>query len=276
MASASTPRRWPLWLAPLSAIVLPTATVRRTEHMRLWQAAIIHVFGLVLVAAVYLLAIAWFVPAPVENVSGWWANFMALLAILPQRLMQVRILLPLGGVLLFIEAVTIVMAWLLMAWGARDEMVPTAFLRSLRRLWCVTPHAALVLLLLGLVAIPLGHAHAQAWQQWQLYPPPAVLAEWDQREAFLSVQPWYIRHCAAVNFGTALAGDDMGRCLAAACGEGPPMELRAVAGRRCARHAGIRCWVWIVGGRVRSVARHWRIRWASMRGRAWRGGMAGR
>ncbi|MFW6060428.1 MAG: hypothetical protein ACODAQ_09610, partial [Phycisphaeraceae bacterium] len=51
--------RWPTWLAPLTAIVLPVATVRRTEEMRLWQAAAVHALGVVMALEALTAVLAW-------------------------------------------------------------------------------------------------------------------------------------------------------------------------------------------------------------------------
>lgn len=170
-------RPWPVALAPLGAIVLPVATVRHTESMRLWQAAIVHLVGAALTLAAVAALLAWASSDNLLSVAAWRAELDVLLTDLGRGLTRLPIAASLMSMAVATEAGVIVVGWWLMAWGARDELVPAAFKASLIRVWCVTPHVALLVVLFGLGTVPLERAYDAAMQDYTLHN-----------------DPWYARH----------------------------------------------------------------------------------
>ncbi len=132
-------RKWPIWWAPFAVMVRPIATVRYTEHARLWQAWLVHAAGIVL----------WLASLAVSAVvADYWHRANAL----PYMFEELReiveeavgfALTPLGAAMVItwaicIEAATVITAWACMAWTARNERVKDTFARSLKRVWLLT------------------------------------------------------------------------------------------------------------------------------------------
>lgn len=210
--SVASRRRWPWWVALLTATVLPVATARRTGHARTWQAAIVHALGMVMLAAVGVVLAVWSISADLTDPAAWQQRLVELRAELPELLADRFFWAVAVGSVLVIEAGLCVAAWGLMAWQARDELVPRAFVASLRRLWLLTPHAVAVLLLGGLVTVPLERVHQQTVADWLRTTPvewsedvadspeqeAALEADWQRYRA---EQPWLAQHATGLATG---------------------------------------------------------------------------
>lgn len=223
---------WPWWIAPVTAVVRPTTTVARAGHARLWQAAVVHGIGLLMVAAVAAGLAVW--QESQDLAAPEWASQLAgLVERVPGPAAAPLMWAGAAVSLLVMEAGLCVLAWVAMAWGARDELVAEAFSSSLRRLWLLTPHAALLVLIGGLVVVPMQRVHQTMVRDWLATAPlevrervaageqsgvdhtertpagaddeparspldPAVAADWQRHRAG---EPWIARHAAAVALG---------------------------------------------------------------------------
>lgn len=139
------PKSWPCVLALFTAPFLPATTARRTNQAWLGTALAVH---LVALAAILLLDdVVRLLPFEVQvylritdNVPGFVTSFARLYG-------------PLAGVvsLLCLEIITLLVAGLLMSWGAADEPLKCSYVHCLRRLWLQTGHLFIVVCLVHFI-----------------------------------------------------------------------------------------------------------------------------
>jgi len=124
------------------------------------------------------------------------------------------------GVALLIEVGFVWLAFWMMPWGAVDEPVRASFSHALRRVWCQSPHALVIILLIGGLTAQLDRLN-YAWTAVHpvAYPPnpatsanlplsaPVWTAYYDEvrriDQAARAEKPWYLRFqdAIAVDFG---------------------------------------------------------------------------
>jgi hypothetical protein len=148
----------------------PASTIRALGNLSLFRAWLVHGVGLlaggfvlgVLGDAHLLMNGPW---VPVEVALGliqWFFDELARGLHDPSAWRDWVV--QLGAPLVAIEAGTVCLAWLLMAWGAGDERKVTSFQRSLRRVWLLTPHGVVWLVIVGGISQWLGPGRS-AWAQ---------------------------------------------------------------------------------------------------------------
>lgn len=137
----STPHNEPEYSAVracVMALVRPVAAVRRADHLPLWKAWCVHVVGMAmcLASAICISALDKGPDLVVEEVlegltqpSAWAVFFMYWL---------------------FTEVGFLIAAAIMMSWSARDEKFRFSYVRSLRRIYLITPHSALLMLAVAL------------------------------------------------------------------------------------------------------------------------------
>jgi hypothetical protein len=134
-----------------AAVVLfrPITAVRRSDHLSLSWAWAVHVMGMMYVLGVLALLSAYGSTggsptlSEIRELSAW--TIENVLNELDNPLAWAMAI----AVALFIEATVMVSALLTMSWCAKDEKVARSYKRALRRLFLLTPHAALVVTLTG-------------------------------------------------------------------------------------------------------------------------------
>lgn len=170
--TAAIEKRWPAIYALATAAVIPRTTTRRTNHVRLLHAWLVHLIPLAFTAAAALVLDA--------ADSGRYRRLeMPLATVTLERAEAVFedfIQFPLNtasvylGVFALIEIGLVLIASILMPWGARHELLGDSFRHALRRTWFQCGHAALLFLLAGLVVVEMRHVRP-TWlrETMQLY-----------------------------------------------------------------------------------------------------------
>jgi len=180
--------------------IRPATAARLTPNISLKMAAASHV-TVALAAAVLLAAIvAWMERTPLDIL---WDAIVRDFLKDPKESVLIT-----GGVILLIEAGFVGLAFVMMSWGAVDEPLRASFSHSIRRVWCQTPHAMFINLLVALLAGYLDRLDG-TWRSAHpvAYPPmpPNMVPNtpaWNayfaevgriEREA-RALKPWYLRH----------------------------------------------------------------------------------
>ncbi len=213
-APVSLTRRSWVGIKALAASILlcgirPATAARLTLNISLKMAAAVHLtFGLVTV----VLLTALFAWMEGESLRTAWSLVVRDFAEDPKEFVLI-----IGGITLLIEAGFVGLAFVMMSWGAVDEPLRASFSHSLRRVWCQTPHAMFIILLVTLLAGSLDRlddiwvsAHPVAYPPqppnmipnttaWNTYFAEVGLIERKAR----AVKPWYLRYseAMAVDFG---------------------------------------------------------------------------
>jgi hypothetical protein len=228
-------RRWPASMAFLTTWCLPATTAKRTAHVSLIWAYVVHVVALLAAALLIILFVAIAETADLLNV---WDSYGALTEALGQiasevaRYSREAVLDVLIGVAC-IELGFLAVALVITPWGARDEPIQSSLANGLRRTWLHTTHGLAVVLLIGLPATELSRMETR-WQvvYRAVHPQPewpralenapqgsqalqeyrkAQQEYWTQSGRWLaameSTQPWYFRHLEVmVTYASILAG----------------------------------------------------------------------
>lgn len=154
----------------------PVTAVRRADHLPLWQALAVHVFGMGLVALdVWVLG-------SLDNIR-YSAGFFEALVMLPGEMIdlagefaheldRITIWIMLAFTALFTEITILVAGLIAMSLAARDEPWRKSFARTLRRVWLLTPHGSVVVLFTGLA---IAYAKRTNWGYYDYIDTEAVI-----------------------------------------------------------------------------------------------------
>jgi hypothetical protein len=181
--------RWPSVFAFVTAWLCPARSARRTGHVSLLSAFNIHLAATVLT----FLLIVWLVAIDEKK------TLSNLLADLLHELLWdwQEALLVFGLIALSIEAGFLLLAFLVMPWGAADEPLRSSFKHALRFTWLHTTHALPIVLLVGLMYLWVNDARrtyyqGNPWPRFQMPPTPTRPAqvardskEWQDYQAAL-------------------------------------------------------------------------------------------
>ncbi len=150
--------RWSVFLCFHICGILPATTARRTNHVPLCNAYLLHFAAALFGVFVIVWIASWGdVPAP-ATLGSIGARFLANLNWLLEQLAEQpkTTVLAVLGIALLIEVGFVGEAYLVMPWGACDEPLGASFRHALRRVWMQTPHVVLIIALVGAVGLPLS------------------------------------------------------------------------------------------------------------------------
>lgn len=133
--------------------------------------------------------------------------------------------------LLTVEGLVILLAWCLMNWAARPERVTDSFVRSLRRVWLLTPFAATVWLVLGVWVV--GSVRLDALDAWE------GLSQMAGVTAILSIALWTAMRAISVGRGAAGCESGGDACRWPAGCEACGYTLAASAGQATCPECGL-------------------------------------
>lgn len=179
---APTRKRWSALTAFVMSPLFPATTARRTGHLSLGRAWGVHAVSALLTATVILYAFGW---SKTSTPSSWDIIFEV--GILVGSFLDELSRDPFGGfmaiapIVLGVEIGFVVLALLVMPWGARDEPVRESYRIALRQTWLRTPHVILVVFLAGATMILSAEIPTGRWN-----PDP------------LSKSPWYVHVLVAI------------------------------------------------------------------------------
>ncbi|MBN2561235.1 MAG: hypothetical protein JXQ75_09925 [Phycisphaerae bacterium] len=150
-------------MALLTAGILPSTTARRTEHVPVVQAYLVHCLGALATAGAILLLAAWesaSIPATPGTILESVAHVVGSIA---EDLAQRPVATPLivASIVVGIEFAYVLLALLCSPWGAADEPLDASMGWALERAWLHTPHTVLVVLLAGSLLVSLGRARQE-------------------------------------------------------------------------------------------------------------------
>ncbi|UCG16371.1 MAG: hypothetical protein JSV19_13855 [Phycisphaerales bacterium] len=150
--------RWPAWTAIFASGIAPRTLARRTTHVGLRSAYAVHVAGILLAVAAVIFVI--FLERLASALDS--ANLSEICLHMVRDIQEVlryfharpivwtiRILLSFMG----IEAIYLLVALVVMSWGAGDEPFAVSVRSAVQRVWLHTPHVAIVILTAGSVII---------------------------------------------------------------------------------------------------------------------------
>lgn len=208
--------RWPVLASFLTCAFRPATAALRTLYVSLPTAAAIHVVAGLMAIFLLTALLPW---VDGRSPTSIWEEVAKVFARDPKTTVLI-----IGGVALIVELGFVWLAFWLTPWGAVDEPLRASFLHAIRRVWCQTPHATLIVLTIALLTGYLNGLDA-TWTAVHpvAYPPspppilvpanvvpvvpntPAWTAHIDEvrrleREARMA-KPWYLR------FQEAIAGD---------------------------------------------------------------------
>jgi hypothetical protein len=204
----------------LTGWCLPAATARRTNHVRLLDAYIVHVLAGV---SGFLLFITFVAIAEAPQVLGVQGVLMELCDVVALLVNEFKrdpwdMGLITAAFVGFIELAFLLVALIVTPWGARDERMRSSFAHALRRTWLHTPHMLMAVFFVGMLGTTLSRMEtawlearrspslgpapqpgnaapgSQAWKDWQ----EAQQAYWTKyHEWWMELQrkqPWYFRY----------------------------------------------------------------------------------
>ena len=159
-------RRWPAWVAFLTAPWLPKTTAERTNHLSLKSAFLVHLLSLLLAAPAGILVSCWY--------NGVWGGAEALLSCGETRLRLAIVIVQhrprFAGVpvaaMAGLELGAIGLAALVALWDPRPDGYVARWRHALRRIWLCTPQI-LTSLWLG-VGVLLGAAASGVDAYWMV------------------------------------------------------------------------------------------------------------
>ena len=206
----------------LTCAFRPATAALRTLHVSLPTALAIHVLSVLLATVALVILVGWADGEPLLNsVVAAFVFVVDAFSDDPKTTILIVV-----GVGLLIEVGFLWLAFWMMPWGAVDEPLHASFSHAIRRVWCQTPHATLIVLMIALMTGYLNGLDAM----WTLVHPvnypqqpgpiivpanvvpvipntPSWTAHIDEvrrieREA-LAAKPWYLRfhEAIAVDFG---------------------------------------------------------------------------
>ena len=161
----TTDRPWPALAALATAGVLPSITARKTTHVSLTSAFVVHLLAVVATAVVGALVFQWVDHA--RNAMTFidvWEECLVDLGDLRRQFQHYPLQMTLAVVLVIVgvEAAYLLTALISIAWGALEEPVRASFRNALQRTWLHTSHILLLTLLCGTAYGYLQRAHLEA------------------------------------------------------------------------------------------------------------------
>lgn len=166
--------RWSAFTAFFTAWVLPATTARRTGHVPLACAWLVHFVAVVLSVLLVVFFVAWGEAESAWSLVEITEEFGLVLedVIEEVRSFPVEFTLAVGGIALAIESGFPLLALLVMPWGARDEPLRSSYRHSLRQTWLRTAHVVACVVLVGGVVMASLCAKV-AWERQNPYPSSA-------------------------------------------------------------------------------------------------------
>ncbi|GMU25003.1 MAG: hypothetical protein AMXMBFR13_50740 [Phycisphaerae bacterium] len=155
-------KRWPASMAFFTYWLIPARSSLRTAHVPLRRAWGVHLGAAVALVLLFFLLAAW---EGVYRGERFWDRFFEMIG---QALSEVmRYPLEAGAAILAtivgVQLGYLLLAVLVMAWGAKDEPVRASYRHALRVVWLRSTHVLPFVLLFGLVMIPLVNASREWW-----------------------------------------------------------------------------------------------------------------
>ncbi|MBN1513949.1 MAG: hypothetical protein JXB13_18170 [Phycisphaerae bacterium] len=233
-ASRPAEPRWSPWAALVMAWVRPAMLARRTNHVPLWQAYLVHLTAVLLGVVLILLLVAWadsdtspldvigillaFVEIVEDVVREWQTG--------PQDF-SLWVL----GTFLVIEGSAMATAFLASGWAAADEPFRRSLAAGVRRTWLGTSLLLPAILFVGIVGTTVSRlandwyqSDAAQWPEYPAYPQQPLnlkagtpewkeyqqqVKEWSRayqqaQSEYEKSQPWCVRHAQTL-IGTAFA-----------------------------------------------------------------------
>jgi hypothetical protein len=141
----------------LTCAFLPATTARRTNHVSLRQAYVVHFVAALFAVVTIVFQESWdgaAAPASLDSIGRQFIVDIGSLANAFARDPKIMVLAVLG-IALLIELGFLGVAYVVMPWGACDEPLGASFRHALRRTWLQTPHLVLIVALMGAIGIPL-------------------------------------------------------------------------------------------------------------------------
>ncbi len=156
----TTEKRWPAWKVFFTGAWRPATTARRTQHVTLKKAWLVH-----FVAAILAILLVSFLVSLEEtfgderNVLAIWLDDFAEGVVRGIVTYPLEVTVVTGLVALSVEAGFLVLAFLLMPWGAADEKMRSSYASALRQCWLHSADALPIILLVSAVIIPFSWAN---------------------------------------------------------------------------------------------------------------------
>ncbi|MBN1347254.1 MAG: hypothetical protein JXQ73_31480 [Phycisphaerae bacterium] len=211
-------QRWPPITALLTSWLMPARTAERTNHVSLRSAYSIHWLAALLTVAAITVLVAW----EEQLYLGTERDFMGQVARVIEDVLREFVRQPFMamavtvGIILWVEATFLGLAFLATPWGARDESMRASFKHALRRTWMQTPHVVVAVLLAGTCVVQIDTA-TSLWRRepvmravpqpsgprsvnpeaWIRYDKELESAQEEFRHQFelrRQVRPWYVRY----------------------------------------------------------------------------------
>ncbi len=186
VVATPTERSWSAWIASLTAGFAPATTARRTNHVTLRSAFLIHLVAACVTVVLVLGLDAWSTtmrPGALRTFGDQWADSIEDLVeeLVEDPWESVAIV---ATVSLATECGFLLLAFIVMSWGACDEPIRQSFRHSLRRTWLQSVHAVWAVLLAGSVVICMGEIQRRSMQgmppiHWPKQPPQPPLSPTD-------------------------------------------------------------------------------------------------
>jgi len=157
-------KRWPAKMVFLTAGLLPSTTARRTEHVGMASAYVVHVLAGLATAGAVVFLVAWSEAGSPVSLAGVLSELEQVVGSVGREINAVSLVIAaitVLGVIIVIEAAYLLLAALVMPWGACDEPIHASLNSAIRRTWLHTPHALLVVLLVGCFTVPLNRARRE-------------------------------------------------------------------------------------------------------------------
>ena len=166
---------WSVFLSFLTCGILPATTARRTNHVPLRQAYLVHVATALLGVFVIVLIATWGDASAPATLDMGGAGFLSTTDFFLEQLARKpkEVVLTILGIALLVELGFLGVAYLVMPWGAYDEPLGASFRHALRRVWLQTPHVVLIIATVGAIGIPLSRWD-RAWRASYTIPMPSA------------------------------------------------------------------------------------------------------
>ena len=188
-ANTDLERRWPAMTVFVTAWLLPAMTARRTGHVSLMNAWLIHLLAALLTILLIMLLVAWAEPGRgVRHIDEAFIEFVLMIDQIAEQFARHPYVWSavLAGIILSIEIGHLLLAMLVMPWGAHDEPMRDSYRNAVRHTWLRTAHVLPCVLLVGTVAAVLYDLEAK----W-VYADPGRSLFWG------TDPPWYVAHTEA-------------------------------------------------------------------------------
>ena len=192
-ANTDFERRWPVLAVFLTAWLLPATTARRTAHVSLMNAWLIHLLAAFLTILLIMLLVTWAEPGRGGlDIDEALVQFLYIFMQIDQQFARQPYVssATLAGITISIEIGFLLLALLVMPWGAHDEPMRESYRNALRHTWLRTAHFIPCVLLVGIVGLALYHMEFE-WRRTN----PRYWYPWEH--------PWYVEYSAPIIVQTA-------------------------------------------------------------------------